>query len=187
VADRFTIELQVPKLSTDLGAELDLPKLLEQEMLNVRARIAADTVAGKTADGGGLKPYSRSYIEAIDTGRIKGKAPGNHTPNLTATGQLLRSMQIETSGNEVRMFFQGSHSKPERVKKEHAKRKREAAKKKGHVLQTRKNASAEIKALRAQKAANNRARAKFNAFVGGSPTPTGTGGTPGAAATPRTP
>lgn len=171
---KFTVEITgIPNLKGMLD-ELNLQQIFEQEMLAVRDRLIADTQAGKTAEGGALKPYSRSYIEQIDSGSIFGKAPGSHTPNLTATGELLRSLQIESGENEVRMFFDGSHAPREKVSKEHAEKKRKNAVKKneGLVLQTRANRSAEHKPTGAQKAAAAKGRkestqqAKLNAAFG---------------------
>lgn len=136
----FTINLDGGlQLTKSLAEAINLPTIFKEEMLNVRARLIADTQSGKDAEGGGLKPYSRSYTEAIDSGRVFGKAPGNHTPNLTATGQLMRAMQIEASGLEVKMFFQGTHSKSKRVGEKTAKKKRKDAEKAGHELHTRSN------------------------------------------------
>lgn len=141
---KFEIDLtgKLPDL-TNIEQKIGLPKLMEQEMLNTRARIIADTTAGKTAEGGGLKPYSRSYIEAIDSGTVEGKAPGNHTVNLTATGQLLRSFVIEAQGLIVHMFFFGTHFKAKAVSHKHAEKKRKNATKAGHVLQHKGNRPAQ--------------------------------------------
>lgn len=175
---KFTIELTGFAGIGGSLKDLNLQQILEQEMLNVRARLIADTQAGKTADGGSLKAYSRRYIEEIDSGYIPGKAPGSHTPNLTATGELMRSLQIESGENEVRLFFSGTHSKRQKVSDKHAAKKRKAAVKKheGLVLQHRGNRSAAIKAalaptaaqkaVRSQHAKAKRREAKFNAAFG---------------------
>jgi len=148
---KFEIDLtKLPDLDKVIE-KIKLPEILNQEMLNTRARIIQDTVAGKTADGGGLKPYSRSYIEEIDSGYVPGKAPGNHTPNLTATGQLLRSFVIEAKDLVVTMFFQGTHSRPGRTDHASAKRKRKRAEKGGATLQHKGNRPAKTSAIGAAK------------------------------------
>jgi hypothetical protein len=132
---KFTIDIsKLPDLTNMIG-DINLPKIMNEEMQAIRADIISESLAGRTADGGALKPYSRSYIEAIDSGYIEGKSPGNHTVNLTATGQLLRSLVVEAQGMLVKLFFYGSHSKPNRVSHEHADKKRTQATDKGHVIQ----------------------------------------------------
>lgn len=175
---KFTVEITgIPNFS-GLLKELDLQQIFEQEMLAVRARIITDLLAGKTAEGGALKPYSRSYIEQIDSGSIPGKAPGSHTPNLLATGELHRSMTIETAENEVSMFFTGSHAPREKVSEKHAEKKRKNAVKKnnGLVLQTKHNRPVNpakarsggrfVKALGTKKRGEANQQAKLNAALG---------------------
>jgi hypothetical protein len=120
------ISAEIPQIKIDTAALPNLQTILAEEMLNVRARLIADTQAGRTADGGALKPYSSSYIKAIDSGRIFGKAPGAHTPNLTATGELMRAtgMPITPIQNGVEMRFSGSHAPKRTVSHEGAAKKR---------------------------------------------------------------
>ena len=121
-------EISFPKLqiNDDIARQIDLEKILGQEMESVRTRIVRDTTQGRAADGSGLKPYSASYKQAIDSGKVAGKAPGNHTPNLTATQTLLRSFVIRVIKGGVEMTFQGSHPPARRVSNEGAARKRKA-------------------------------------------------------------
>lgn len=126
-------EISLGKLPLDASlikkAAPELAQIMKEELLNTRARIVSDTVAGRQAEGGSLKPYSASYIKAIDSGTVAGKAPGNHTPNLTATGTLMRSIVIEQGDTpfEVRAFFQGSHPPARRVFSAGAQRKQKKA------------------------------------------------------------
>lgn len=129
---KFELDFTPLKIDTEILKRLDLPKFVDQEMQNVRARLVADTVAGQKADGGGLKEYSASYKKAIDSGRVAGKAPGNHKVNLTATGVLLRSLKIvkekaDALGVGVRLFFDGTHPPARHVSSEGARRKRNKA------------------------------------------------------------
>src|SRR5262245_30762275 len=112
---KVTIQFPKIKLNADILKQAEIPKVLQQQMLTLRTDIVASTTAGKTVEGSGLKPYSESYKKAIDSGRIAGKAPGNHTPNLTATGQLLRSMNITNTVDGAEMTFDGSHAPARRV------------------------------------------------------------------------
>lgn len=114
------------RIDTDVLKKAELPKVLQREMLTTRTEIIAATLKGQQADGGGLKPYSLSYKEAIDSGHIAGKAPGSHTPNLTATGELLRSMSITNTPDGAEMTFQGTHAPARRVSAAGAARKRKA-------------------------------------------------------------
>lgn len=122
-------EISFPKLNItpDISKEIPLEKILAEEMESVRTRIVMDTTAGRRADGGGLKPYKPSYIEAIDSGRVAGKAPGSHTPNLTATQTLLRSFVIRLIRGGAEMTFEGTHPPARRVSAEGAARKRKKA------------------------------------------------------------
>ncbi len=125
------IKIEVPKFRVNAAAlgKLDMPKILQQEALNVRARIVADTTAGRKAEGGGLKPYSASYKAAIDSGSVAGKSPGNHTVNLTATGTLLRSLQVRAIEGGAEIAFEGTHPPARRVSSAGAQRKRKTAEK----------------------------------------------------------
>ncbi|WZO97303.1 hypothetical protein EP7_004328 [Isosphaeraceae bacterium EP7] len=126
---KFSLDLSALPIDPDFlkRHEQEFRKLLDQEMLKTRARIIASDTAGQQAEGGGLKPYSSSYRAAIDKGQVAGKEPGNHTPNLTATGVLHRSLTIEQGSGlgEVRMFFNGSH--PPRQKVQHPQKRVKAA------------------------------------------------------------
>lgn len=152
--------------------EQELTQALNQEMQKVRARIIASNTAGQQAEGGGLKPYSSSYKAAIDSGRVAGKAPGNHTPNLTATGTLHRSMKIEPGDQptEVRMFFEGTHPPARKVKNPGNRvkqvNKRRAARGEAAVVPHKHVPSAEQKAVRSARAKASRVQAKFNAAFG---------------------
>lgn len=124
---KVTIEFPKIRIDADILKKANIPKVLQQEMLNVRAEIIEKTTAGQQANGGGLKPYSASYKDAIDSGRIAGKAPGNHTPNLTATGELMRSMTIANTPDGAEMTFRGSHAPRRPVSAAGAARKQKAA------------------------------------------------------------
>lgn len=129
---KFSFEIPIIKLDTQLP---DLTKVLEEEMLNTRARLIADTTRGQRADGGGIKPYSRTYTELIDSGYIFGKSPGNHTPNLTATGELLRSLVVTSASNTATLAFQGTHAPTKLVSHKHAEKKRAV----GGIVRTARN------------------------------------------------
>lgn len=124
---KYSIEFPKLKISTELAKEIPLEKILEEEIETVRTRIVQSTTGGKTADGGGLKPYKPSYIKQIDSGKIAGKAPGNHTPNLTATQTLLRSFAVRKIKGGVEMSFEGTHAPARKVSDDGAARKRKKA------------------------------------------------------------
>lgn len=135
---KFTLDFKPLQLDEQIVKKMKLDELLNKEMLNTRDRIIKDTVAGRTADGGALKEYSKSYKDAIDSGKIAGKAPGNHTVNLTATGVLMRSFKViaESASSVaagVRMFFDGRHPVARGVSASGARRKRNAAIKSGAI------------------------------------------------------
>lgn len=169
------IKFDYPKiqLNADALSKLDPQKFIEQEGMNVRARIIADTTAGKKAEGGGLKPYSNSYKDQIDSGSVAGKAPGNHTPNLTATGTLMRSIQTRPIEDGVELFFDGTHPARRKVSKKGAEEKREKAQRMrsammlgrlgGHVSNS---LSSTQRAERAQKAKSARQQSKLRAAWG---------------------
>lgn len=129
---KLEAEIKAIKIPENFANQFDFRTIFSEELFNVRRRIVADALQGRAADGSPLKPYSRSYEEAIDSGLIQGKAPGNHTPNLTATGTLLRSMTLtpgegSNANFEMRMFFDGRHPGTIRVKDSTANRKRAKA------------------------------------------------------------
>jgi hypothetical protein len=146
------IELHFPEfhLNPDVVTELDLPKVLQEEMLNVRTRIADDTAHGIKADGGGIKPYSESYIKQIDSGRAFGKEPGNHTPNLYAIGALMASMTVENLANGARMILKGTHPAKKTVSAKYAKTKQKRAVARGVSLGQRAERSASSTGSRGQ-------------------------------------
>lgn len=169
----FTFNIPTKRLDPKALTSFDPIKFLEAEALNVRNRIVKDSVAGKTAEGGPLKPYSNSYKDAIDSGGIAGKAPGDHRVNLTQTGTLLRSIQTRVNGQFVEIFFEGSHPPARRVSRKGAKDKREKVQKLrsalalgrlgGHVNNA---LSATQRAERAHKAKSARKASKLNAAFG---------------------
>lgn len=134
------IPSQFPDLAQIFEKEQqNIIKMLSAEMFVVRDEILTKNQAGQKANGGSIKSYSSSYVKAINSGYVAGKAPGSLTPNLTATGVLNRAMRIEpgdTPGT-VLMFFDGTHPKAKRVSKRSAKSKVNKAKKSGADLATR--------------------------------------------------
>lgn len=124
---QFTMKWDGVKLNAGAFSQPALDKLIKQELLNTRARLIADTQAGNQANGGALKPYSMMYRVMIDSGRVQGKAPGNHQVNLTATGVLLRSLQIEKNDKGALLFFDGSHPPSRGVSDKGALAKRKKA------------------------------------------------------------
>lgn len=99
--------VECPKVTINADAFLDklnLQKIASEEMLNTRTRIAADTSAGKNAEGGGFRPYSRNY--AI----IKAASGRGTRVNLTWTGELLRSFVISNIPDGVQLGAQGQHA-----------------------------------------------------------------------------
>lgn len=100
------IDIKIPKVKLDAQAflkSLDLQNTLRSELQNVRTRIVKDTVSGKQATGAGLKPYSASYSE------YKKKKTGSSTPNLTLTGELMRSIVDSEIKDGHQLAFQGQH------------------------------------------------------------------------------
>jgi len=177
------ITFKFPRTAFDADAlkKLDLPKFVQQEGMNIRVRIISDTTRGVAANGGGLKPYSAPYKDQIDAGRVAGKAPGNHTPNVTATGTLLRSLQVKATPEGAEIVFEGTHPPARKVSKAGAKAKVSKAKKQyygpggasfgGHVKAARKAESGLVRGVRLAKAAGGRKKkrereAAFRAATG---------------------
>lgn len=103
-------EIKFPKLKFDeqFIKKLDLPTLFKQESLNTMTRVKAETQQGRTADGGALREYSPGYK------RYKEETTGSGRTNLTVTGELMRSMVLEQTGDDTSIKFQGTHAPPRR-------------------------------------------------------------------------
>lgn len=88
---------------------------IAQTVLQRRAAIIAEeiftrTQGGRDADGGpiGSGSYSESYKKAIRAGKVAGKV--NTAPvNLSATGQLLQSIQVRPIRSGAEIYFAGTH------------------------------------------------------------------------------
>lgn len=103
------IEIEFPKITVDqqFVEKLDLPKIMNQEMLTTRTRVIQQLNKGQDAEGAHLRPYSPGYA------KLKLKSGRSTTPNLNWTGELHRSMQIQQakslSDGETKMTFSGTH------------------------------------------------------------------------------
>lgn len=122
----FRLDIKIPEIDPQAIRKVNLQKICEEEMLATKRRIQADALAGRTADGGGMKGYSDAYKKQIDSGRLYGKTPGDHTPNLHAQRVLLYAgMAVEKLANGARMLFTGNHPPTKYVKSGTAKTKRQ--------------------------------------------------------------
>lgn len=123
----LSIDFTPVALDRELVKALDLPKIAMQQMLETRTRIIADTTAGHSADGGTFRPYSLQYKTMIDSGKLFGKSPGNHTVNFTVRQILLRSMTAKAVDGGAEMTFTGDHPPPKFVTDKTASSKRHKA------------------------------------------------------------
>lgn len=108
-------EVNFPKIefnAAEFEKSLNLPKLMQEEILLTRTRIAADTTAGRKANGGGFRAYSKGYA------LLKAAAGRGTRVNLTWTQKLLLSMVPTAIQNGFSLGFQGDHGKNEAVSQE---------------------------------------------------------------------
>jgi hypothetical protein len=104
----FKLNMKGLKIDTKLLDIKKYQKVIQQELENVNARLTANVQAGKDSKGGKLKPYSKSYRDAINAGNVRGKA--DTRVNLTQTGKMLRSKQIQEVPGGGKIVFTGGHS-----------------------------------------------------------------------------
>lgn len=90
-----------------------LEKVLQEEMLITRNRVVDDAVNGhKGADGGSLRPYSRTYTNAILAGAVHGydgTKKSSTATDLKISGLFWRSFQTTPITGGAEMRFVGSH------------------------------------------------------------------------------
>jgi hypothetical protein len=87
--------------------QIEVNKIIEKELANTLARIDRLLMAGLNPDSKKLKEYSKAYKKRILAGKVRGKA--NTTVNLTQTGTLRRSRQIQSLPNGAQIDFIGGH------------------------------------------------------------------------------
>jgi hypothetical protein len=118
----ITIEGAKFKGVGDVLKAINLPKLAEEELRNALADMVNEAKGGKSVDGKAWPKYSESYEKAIHAGRIRGKANGDTTPNLRATGELWNSMQSKATNSGAELFPQGQHAPSRGVKRKVTKK-----------------------------------------------------------------
>lgn len=110
MALRTTVSPTTFKLNVkDALRKLDFPKFAEIELSNTRARMRQELEKGRNPNNEGFREYSASYKKQIDAGNVRGKAPGNHTVTLRATGRMLNSLETKQTQNGAQLFFLGQH------------------------------------------------------------------------------